>query len=397
VLPFTNLSSDPEQQYFADGITDDLTTDLSRIADMFVIARNTAFAYRNKPIPEKQIGRELDVRYVLEGSVQRSGSEVRINAQLIDAESDAYLWAERFDGATSDLFALQNEITTTIAVALNQELIAAEAARRTERPDVLDYILRARAAYAKPISRERNAEAVSLLELALALDPHSAEAQSMMAAALAGGVLNGLSDSPEADLERAKQLSEQASAASPRSPIAHIAKGHLLRAQRRYTEAIPEYETALAYNPNYVYAYFALGQCKLYTGAIEEAIPLVQRAIRLSPRDSQLGIWYQQIGNAHLLQAQLDEAVIWLEKARNHTPAHPTIRGDLAAAYALDGQTEHAAAELAEARRLSPDDRYSSIARLKELRKLELLTPQIRALSEATYYVGLRKAGVPEE
>jgi len=130
VLPFTNLSNDPDRQYFADGMTDDLTTDLSRITHMFVIARNTAFTYRNKQFAAKQIGRELGVRYVLEGSVQRSGSQVRINAQLIEAASDAHLWAERFDGDTSDLFALQNEITTRIAVALNQELIAAEAPGR---------------------------------------------------------------------------------------------------------------------------------------------------------------------------------------------------------------------------------------------------------------------------
>ena len=397
VLPFTNLSNDPDRQYFADGMTDDLTTDLSRITHMFVIARNTAFTYRNKQFAAKQIGRELGVRYVLEGSVQRSGSQVRINAQLIEAECDAHLWAERFDGDTSDLFALQNENTTRIAVALNQELIAAEAARRTERPDVLEYILRARAAYAKPTSRERNTEGISLLELALALDSHSAEAQSMMAGALAGRVLNGLSNSTAADLERAKGLSEQALAASFRSPLAHIAKAHLRRAQRRYAEAIPEYETALAYNRNYVYAFFALGQCKLHTGSIEETIPLVERAIRLSPRDPELGVWYQQIGNAHLLQSHTDEAVIWLEKARSHTPAHPTIRGDLASAYALNGQTERATAQLAAARRLSPDDRYSSIARLKEVRNFEVLTAQIRALSEATYYAGLRKAGMPEQ
>jgi len=397
VLPFTNLSNDPDLQYFADGMTDDLTTDLSRITHMFVIARNTAFTYRNKQFAAKRIGRELGVRYVLEGSVQRLGSRVRINAQLIEAESDAHLWAERFDGDTSDLFALQNEITTRIAVALNQELIAAEAACRTKRPDVLEYILRARAAYAKPISRERNVDGIRLLELALALDPHSAEAQSMLAGALAGRVLNGLSDARAADLERAKRLTEQALAASFRSPLAHIAKAHLLRAKRRYSEAIPEYETALAYNRNYVYAYFALGKCKLYTGSIAETIPLVEQAIRLSPRDPELGVWYKQIGYVYLLQSHTEEAVIWLQKARNHTPEHPTIRGDLASAYALNGETERAAAQLAKARGLSPDDRYSSIARLKEIRNFEMLTAQIRALSETTYYAGLRKAGMPVE
>jgi len=170
VLPFANLSNDPEQQYFADGITEDLTTDLSRIADMFVISRNTAFTYRNKPIDTKQIGRELGVRYLLEGSVRRSGNQLRVNAQLIDAATDAHLWAERFDRDTSDLFALQNEITSRIAVALNLELLGAEAARPAERPDVLEYILRGRAAWNKPPARNNYVQAISLFERALALD-----------------------------------------------------------------------------------------------------------------------------------------------------------------------------------------------------------------------------------
>jgi adenylate cyclase len=396
VLPFANLSNDPDQQYFADGMTDDLTTDLSRITDMLVIARNTAFTYRNKPVDAKQIGRELGVRYVLEGSVQRSGNQVRINAQLIDAETNSHLWAERFDRDTGDLFALQNEITTRIAVALNQELVAAEAARRTERPDALEYILRARAEWLKPPSmkppsRDKPQGSVSLLEHALALDPQSAEAQSWLAATLAGRVLANMTASPAADLDRAKGLSEQALATAPRSPLAHFAKGQVLRAQRRYSEAIPEYETVLALDRNWVYAYFALGQCKFQTGSIDEAIPLIERAIRLSPRDPQLGVWYQNIGDVHLLQGRTDQAIIWLEKARNHTPDHSIIRGDLAAAYGLAGETERAAAELAEARRLSPDDRYSSLARLQTSQNLVM--PKLRALREA----GLRKAGMPEE
>src|SRR6266446_2818039 len=146
VLPFTNLSDDREQQYFADGITEDLTTDLSRLANMFVISRNTAFTYRNKPIDTKQIGRELGVRYVLEGSVRRSGNQLRVTAQLIDAATDAHLWAERFDRDTGDLFALQNEITGRLANTLSVALIAAEVARPTQHPDAFDYILRGRAA-----------------------------------------------------------------------------------------------------------------------------------------------------------------------------------------------------------------------------------------------------------
>src|SRR4029077_18660440 len=158
VLPFTNLSNDPEQQHFVDGITGDLMTDLSRIPDMLVISRNTAFTYTNKQVDTKQIGRELGVRYVLEGEVQRSGNRIRVTAQLIDAENDAHLWAERFDGDAGDLFALQDEITNRIAVALDLELVGAEATRPTENRDAQDYILRGRAVRLKPPSRENRRE-----------------------------------------------------------------------------------------------------------------------------------------------------------------------------------------------------------------------------------------------
>ena len=232
VLPFTNLSEDREQQYFADGITEDLTTDLSRIPDMFVISRNTAFKFRNKPIDTRQIGRELGVRYVLEGSVRRSGSQLRVNTQLIDAATDAHLWAERFDRDTVDLFALQSEITSRLANALGVELIAAEAARPTDNPDALDYIFRGRAVTLKPLSRSVYAKAISMYERALALDPRSAEAQSLLAEALAHRVLVGVTDST-ADIARAEELIDRALAASPRYPLAHFAKGQLLRALGR--------------------------------------------------------------------------------------------------------------------------------------------------------------------
>jgi TolB-like protein len=395
VLPFANLSSDPEQQYFADGITEDLTTDLSRIEGSFVISRNTAFTYRGKPVDTKQIGRELGVRYVLEGSVRRSGNQLRVNAQLIDAETDAHLWAERFDRNTSDLFALQDEITSRIAVTLNLELVRAEAGRTTEHPDALDYILRGRAAQAKPPSRDRYAEQISLYERALVLDPHSVEAQSFLAIAHAGRVQGGMADSAAAYIARAEGLAGQALAASPSNPMAHYAKGQALRAQRRYAEAIPEYETVLASNRNWVRALNALGHCKLMTGSIEETIPLVEQAIRLSPRDPDLRIWYSLTGQVHLLQSRTHEAVLWLEKACSALPTHPAVHAALASAYGLKGDTERAAAELGEARRLVADDRYTSIARLRALGYWGV--PKIRAMYEATYFAGLRQAGMPEE
>jgi len=229
VLPFANLTNDPGQQYFADGVTEDLTTDLSRIAGMFVIARNTAFTYRDNPIDAKQIGRELGVRYALEGSVQRSGNQLRITAQLIDAETGGHLWAERFDGDTSDLFALQNEITGRIAAALSLELVSAEAIRPTEHPEVLDYIFRALAAYNKGPGSDTYAEAVSLYEHALALDPRSVEALAGLAGSLAARVMLGFSDYRAVDLERADGLIAQAFAISPRSPPTHFAKAIWLK------------------------------------------------------------------------------------------------------------------------------------------------------------------------
>jgi adenylate cyclase len=395
VLPFANLNNDPEQQYFADAITEDLTTDLSQIGGTFVISRNTAFTYQGKRIETRQIGRELGVRYVLEGSVRRSGDYIRINAQLIDAQTDAHLWTERFDGDIGDLFALQDEVTRRIAVALDLELVAVEAARPTDNPDALDHIFRGRAAFLKPKSRENYEEQVSTYERALALDPRSIEAQSRLASTLTGRVLDNLTLSPGPDLARAEILAEKALAASPRSALAHFAKGQVLRVKHRYADAIREYETVLALNRNWAATLHHLGWCKLLIGSIAETIPLTEQAIRLSPRDPSLGIWYLLIGRVHLLQSRTKEAISWLEKARAAIPAQPYIRSWLSAAFALDDDIEGAGAELSEARRLSADDRFSSIAKLKAA--YDSWVPSIRALHEATYFAGLRKAGMPEE
>ena len=398
VLPFANVSNDPNQQYFADGITEDLTTDLSRISDMVVISRDTAFTYRNKPINAEQIGRELSVRYVLEGSVRRWGSQMRVTAQLIDAATDAHLWAERFDCDTGDLFALQDEITSRIANALNIELIAAEAARPTEHPDALDYILRGRAARFKPDSRDGFAEAISLFEHAVALDPQSVEGQTHLAGLLAGlRVFYGTSDLVAAELARADALIDRALTVAPRYALARHVKGQVLRAQNRCEEAITEYETALASNPNLVVALNGLAWCKLFAGSIDEVIPLMEQAIRRSPRDPQIGVWHGVIGMVHLLQSRIDEAIVWLEKARSASPDKPYNHLHLAAACALSGNLERAGLELAEARKLDAGTLYSSIAHLKAFPGAWWGVPKIRVLFEATYFAGLRKAGMPEE
>ena len=396
VLPFANLSDDPEQQYFADGITGNLTTDLSRIPDMLVISRNTAFTYRNKPIDTRQIGRELGVRYVLEGEVQRAGNDVRVTAQLIDAETDAHLWAERFTGNARDLFSLQDEITSRIGVALDVELVDAEVARPTERPDTRDYILRGRAVRLQPPSRENRAEAIMLFEEALALDPQSAQAQAWLAIALTARVLDFMAGTTAAaDIARAEELAERALGALRRSAVTHFAKAQVLRAQHRYREAVPQYEAVLAFNRNWAHAYSHLGWCKFMTGTLDALIPAQEQAIRLSPRDPQIGLFYSRIGSAYLLESRIEDALIWYEKAHDATPAHPQFRTFVAAASALKGDTGRAAAELAEARRLVGDERYSSIARIRAITSWG--EPSVCALAEGTYFAGLRKAGLLEE
>ena len=229
----------------------------------------------------------------------------------------------------------------------------------------------------------------------MTLDPKSVEAQSRLAAVLVTRVLNAMANSAAVDLARAEGLVNQALAASPRYALAHFAKGHVLRAQNRWEEAISEYEAALALNYNFVGALMNLGWCKLYAGSIEEVTPLVEQAIRLSPRDPLIGWQYLQIGTVHLLQSRTDEAIVWLEKARSAMPAVPIVRRVLASAYALRGETERAAAELAETQRLAAEGSFSSIARLKASRSWRV--PKTRALFEASYFAGLRKAGVPEE
>lgn len=396
VLPFTNLSDAGDQQYLADAIADDVTTDLSRIPDMVVISSRTAITYREKPAEIRQIGRELNVRYVLQGSVRRSGNRVRVNTQLIDAETGLHVWAERFDHDTEDLFALQDEVTGRIAVALDLELIGAEAARPTDHPDALDYILRGRAVHYnyKGTTPERLAEAIGLLEKALSLDPASVDTQALLAVVLAGGVLDHLDASVAADLERAERLVEQVLAVSPRHAFAHFAKAQVLRSRGDFVAAIPEYEIAIAANRNWVAAIANLGLCKFFAGSIEDAIPAQQQAIRLSPHDPRLPNWYWRIGMVHLLQSRTEEAILWLERARSTNPRLPGPHGWLASAYALIGNSQRAAAELAEARRLGGDQFYSSIARLLGAR---FWPPKLQALAETTFFAGLRKAGVPEK
>jgi adenylate cyclase len=393
VLPFANRSNDPEQEYFADGITEDLTTDIARIQGSLVIARNTAFTYKGKAVDAKRIGRDLGVRYVLEGSVQRSGKQIRINTQLIDAETGAHLWAERFDRDIGDLFALQNEIAARLASQLQAQLALAEARRPTDNPDALDYILRGRAVLTRPISKENTEEALALFQAALAHDPNSGDAAAWLAIALTVRVSDEFSDTPEADLQRAEQLAGQALAAAPNSALAHHARGQVLRAQSRFEEAIPEYEAAIALDRSRAPAYANIGWCKFLTGSADEAIPYFEQAIRLNPYGPGIAPWYGRMGVIQLLEGRTDEAITSLQRASSENARLTFVHAYLASAYALKGQTQRARAELAEAQRLN--NAYSSLDRVAKSPWFN--HPKIRALAEASYFPGLREAGLTEE
>ena len=396
VLPFTDLSAARDQQYFADGVTEDLTTDLSRMTGPLVISADTALTYRNKLVDAKQIGRELGVRYVVEGSIERAGNRVRVDARLIDAETDTHLWAERFDRDIVDLFELQSEITGRIAFTLSLELVAAEAARPVTHPDALDYIFRGRELFfGRPPSRANYDEAIRLYEHALRLDPQSAEARTWLAGALVNEVIQGETASMADTLERAEKLIDEALAANVGIPWAHYVKGTMLRAKGQWQEAIPEFEAALTLNRNMTGAMGGLGWCKLFTGALDEVIPLGEKAIRVGPRDPSIGFRYLMIGEVDELRGQPSDAIGSFEKARVTIAATPSLWAHLASAHALTGETERAAADLAQARRLNADDRYSSIARLRSSQPWGV--PKVQALFEATYFAGLRKAGVPEQ
>lgn len=396
VLPFANLSNNPDQEYFADGVTEDLTTDLSQIPNLFVIARNTAFTFKGKPADAKQIGRELGVRYALEGSVRRSGSEVRVNAQLIDAQAGGHLWAERFDGQASELFKLETEITGRIAAALGVQLVVSEAARSTANPDAWDYILRARAAGFRPPSPALYREIIGLFERALAIEPLSVEATALLAGnALAGRVMDRMTDTPAEDLDRANELAFRASQLSPHHAWSHFARAQVFRAQSRCAEAIIEYQAAIAIQRNWASVYGHLAWCKFQVGgSLDETAELIEQSIRMSPRDPFISNSYRRLGIIDLFRSRIDASIDWLEKATTASPLDAVPHANLAAAYALKGMKERAAAELAEAQKLS--DIYSSIARVKKTGTLRD-NPRLQALAEPTLFTGLRLAGMPEE
>jgi adenylate cyclase len=399
VLPFTNLSDDREQEYFADGITDDVTTDLSRISGSFVIARYTAFTYKDKPVDVKQIGRELGVRYVIEGSVRRSGDQVQVNVQLIDAETGAHLWADRFETDRTNLTEAQNEITGRLVKTLNLELFQA-ASRRIEReraaaPDARDFAMRAWARVLRgPLSAATFQEALRLNERAMEIDPESVDAKNNMASILVGNLSNGWSSSIQQDQERAEKLLLGLLEHDPNNTRAHGSLGILRRVQNRLGEARIEFETMIALDRNNTMPFRNLGLTLTQMGKPEKAIPYIEKSIRLSPHAPDIGTNYGALGECHLFLGDLDQAIELLRKARAANPPALGTLLSLAGALGLRGDLHEARAEIAEASKLKPE--VNSLAAWRACAPW-IANPPCWALREKTVNVGLRRAGFPDE
>lgn len=398
VLPFGNLSDDPNQEYFADGITDDLTTDLSRISESFVIARNTAFTFKGKPVDVKEIGRELGVRYVLEGSVRRTGEQVRVNVQLIDAQNGAHLWADRFDSDRADLAVGQNEIVGRLARMLNLELIA-DAGRRIELdsgadPDARDFVMRGWSWYYRPYSTTSREEAQRAFERALEIHPASVDARIGIAAVLAANLADGWSSAREQDEARTEQLLFAALERDQNCSMAHYAMGVLRRVQNRLVEAQIEFEAAITLDRNNARAHFQLGNTLLFMGQPDAGIPHIERAIRLNPYDPNAASFYLALGLCRLFLGQVDEAIDLLRKARAGNPRLPVIHFYLAGVFGLKSNFDEARAALSGALKLKPE--VNSLSRLRAYRPW-ITNPPFWALFEKTINVGLHSIGFPEE
>jgi TolB-like protein/class 3 adenylate cyclase len=393
VLPFANIGGDPEQDYFVDGVTESLTTDLSCMSGMLVIGRNTAFTYKNRPVDAKRIGRELNVRYVLEGSVQRAGNRMRVNVQLVDAESGNHLWADRFDKPVADLFDMQDEIVARLAGALNAQLIIAEA-RRAERapsPDSMDLYFRGMSAYNKGLSLDNLSEARKLFERALALDPGNVDA--IVGAALASIVLVGfhMSDDRVARLAAAEALAVQALSIAPEKASGHLCLGVVYIYTNRAAQGISEFERALAIDRNLAAAHAFIGLAQNFVGRGEEAAGHIEDALRLSPRDTAVYLWRSFNGSVKVFLAKDEEAVGELRRAieanRNFSAAHFY----LAVALAELGRLDEARLEAREGLSIDPMftiRRYRSDAPSDNLIFLN---------RRQQIYELMREIGVPEE
>jgi adenylate cyclase len=400
VLPFANLSNDPEQEYFVDAITDDLTTDLSRIVNSFVIARTTAFTYKGKPVDAKQIGRNLGVRYVLEGSVRRLGEQVQINVQLIDAETDAHIWADRFDTDRTNLAKAQAEITGRLARSLKLELIEA-VSRRIERDkpgklDARDLIMRGWAFFYRPETDETMRLAREAFEEALTLDPESVDAWVGIATVLDQWLANSRSKSREQDMARADQLLSEAFERDRNHAQGRAELGRLRRLQGRLVESKIELEKAIALDRNNVGAIIWSGITLLQLGQPEAALPYFENYLGINPGYQNLFYIYYWLGHTHLLLGHVDQAITFFRQGRSANPRDGGSRVMLAAALGLKGDLDEAKALLFDATAIAKNG-PPSFTVFNALWPNWNASPEYVALRQKTIDVGLRRAGLPEQ
>ncbi len=351
VLPFSNLSGDPSQDYFADSITEDLTSDLSRLAGSFVISRNTAFTFKGRPTDARQIGRELGVRYVLEGSVRRMGGTVRVNAQLIDAGTGAHLWVEQMDATLQDNFGIANRLARMLSV----ELVNVEG-RRAPRadPDAVDLTMRGWSVLNGGPNKDDTQRSIALFEDALGIDPDNTQARVGLALALTLIYRNRWDPDPAKVLARADEAATRAIAAAPNYAQAHYVKAEALGLSNRFDAALAAYDRAIALDRNLAAAYVGRARNLNIIGRSADALAPVERAIRLSPRDPELYVWYFVLCHANTHLARDAQAIDWCLKSLATGKTYYFAYVDLASAYAWRGQNAEAAAAVAELLKLRP-------------------------------------------
>ncbi len=398
VLPFANLSNDPGQKYFADAITNELTSDISRISEIFVIARNTAFAPEFESPAAPELGRELNVRYVLEGGARQAGDQVWIDARLIDAETGTQSWEERLETDRAKIIEAENKITLRLAHTFGLDPMERATLRldreRAVDPDAHDFVMRGWAWYYRPYSTATWQEARRDFERALELDSDSIEARIGLATILGGKLAEGWTPSLQQDAARAEKLLRDALERDPSRSAAHFAMGVLRQMQNRLPEAQAEYEAAIALDHNHARGYLHLGQTLMFLGHPEAGARYIATAIQLDPYDPNISTAYWALGACYLLLGQVDEAIDLLRKARaaNDRVWFPHLY--LAGALGLEGNLDEAKRALAEATKLNPA--INSLARLRGQNPW-LTNPRHWGLQEQTLNVGLQRAGLAQE
>ncbi len=381
VLPFDNLSGDPEQEYFSDGITEDLITDLSKISGLFVIARNSVFTYKGRAVKIKEVGRELGVRYVLEGSVRKANNRVRITAQLVDATTEGHLWAERYDRDLKDIFALQDEVTQKIVAALAVKLTEDEQIRLvrkyTDNMEAYDYVLKGKE-YNNRYTEDANVQARQMYERAIELDPEFAFAYALLALTRFHEWSFGWSQDPRI-LEQAFELAQRAIALDESLPLGHAMLGTTYLWKKQHEQAIAELENAIALSPNDADWLANLGSFLNWDGRPEKAIGLVKKAMRLNPM---YPVWYLwNLGHTHFLMGRYEEAIEILKRTRDRNPNFLPAHVYLAASYSERGRQKEARAEAAEVEKLNPQtsmDAWKQRLPYKDKAVLERLFDSLR-------------------